>query len=134
MPLSRLRNEQGIALVTTIVLTAVMLVLGTAILGVVITQANQTSRERVGEAAFNLAEATLNAQAFLLGRNWPQASVSGTCGANTLTGTLAQPPASASPSLRDQVQSILAQTYDGSGNPSGSRWWVTACAEGWFTL
>ena len=130
MPLSRLRNEQGIALVTTIVLTAVMLVLGTAILGVVITQANQTSRERVGEAAFNLAEATLNAQAFLLGRNWPQASVSGTCGANTLTGTLAQPGASASPPLRDQVQSILAQTYDGSGNPSDSRWWVTACAEG----
>lgn len=127
---SRLRNEQGIALVTTIVLTAVMLVLGTAILGVVVTQAQQTSKERSGEAAFNLAEATLNAEAFLLGRNWPTTSVAGTCDANTLTGTLTSPGTVASPSLTQQVQSILAQTYDGSGSPTASQWHVTACAEG----
>ena len=78
MPMSRLRNEQGIALATTIILVAVMLVMGAAILEVVNTQAQQTSKDRAGESAFNLAEATLNSEAFLLGRNWPQASVGGT--------------------------------------------------------
>ena len=128
--MSRLRCERGIALVTTIVLLAVMLVMGTAILGVVITQANQTTKERRGEAAFNLAEAALNAEAFLLGRNWPKTAVAGTCAANTLTGTLATPPSTPSPTLAQQVQSILAQTYNGSGSPSASQWWVSACAEG----
>lgn len=132
MPLSRLRSEQGIALVTTIVLTAVMLVLGSAIVGVVITQADQTTKDHSGEAAFNLAEAALNAEAFLLGRNWPATSVAGTCGsaANTLTGTLASPGAIPSPTLSQQVQSILAQTYDASNTPTTSRWRINACAEG----
>ena len=130
MPMSRLRNEQGIALPTTIILVAIMLVMGAAILQVVTTQATQTTRDRVGESAFNLAEATLNAQAFLLGRNWPQASVAGTCDANTLTGDLTDPGTVASPTLTQQVQSILAQTYNGSGNPTASSWHVTACTEG----
>jgi hypothetical protein len=45
-----------------------------------------------------------------------------------MTGTLAEPATSASPSLREQVQSLLAQTYRGA-DPS-SQWWVTACEEG----
>jgi Tfp pilus assembly protein PilX len=129
MSMSRLRNDQGIALVTTIILVAVMLVMGAAILTVVNTQADQTTKDRAGESAFNLAEATLNAEAFLLGRNWPQASVAGTCKANTLSGDLTTPPTIASPSLTQQVQSILAQTYNGSGNPTASTWHVTACAD-----
>ncbi len=127
---SRLGSEQGIALVTTIVLTVVMLVLGTAVLGVVVTQAEQTSNERGGEQAFNLAEAALNGEAFLLGRNWPSTAVAGTCDANTLSGTLASPATSPSPTLTEQMQSILAQTHAGSANPTTSRWYVTACAEG----
>jgi len=45
-----------------------------------------------------------------------------------MTGTLVTPAATAS--LPDQVQSLLAQTYAGSGSPSASQWWVTACEEG----
>lgn len=127
---SRLRAEQGIALFTTIVLTAVMLILGTAILGVVVTQAQQTTKERGGESAFNLAEAALNSEAFLLGRNWPTTPVGGTCGdtTNTMTGTLATPAALTS--LTQQLQSILSQTYNGSGDSTASQWHVSACYEG----
>lgn len=124
----RLQDEQGIALVTTIVLTAVMLVLGAAILGLVITQTGETKVERSGESAFNLAEATLNADAFLLGRSWPQTPVAGTCKANEITGDLTAPATTTL--LKDQVQSILQQTYDGSSNATSSKWWVTACADG----
>jgi hypothetical protein len=123
------RSEQGFALVTTVILTAVMLILGTAILGLVVTQSGQTSTERGGESAFNLAEATLNAEAFLLGRNWPKTgSPTTSCDASTLVGTLATPASTAT--AAQQVQSLLAQTYTGSGNPTSSQWHVTACAEG----
>lgn len=127
--MSRLRTEDGIALVTTIILTSVMLIMGWAILGLVVTQTGQTSTERRGESAFNLAEATLNANAFLLGRSWPQTPVAGTCGNNELTDNL-DPTQAATTPLAQQIKSILTQTYDGSGTPTASNWWVMACAEG----
>jgi hypothetical protein len=131
-----MRSERGSALVTAVLVVATMLVLGTAMLSVVDTQTEQTRAERTGDATFNLAEAALNAEAFLLGRNWPQStaqmpSPSGAaspCSGQTMTGTLADPPASATPSLRDQVQRILAQTY--TGTTTAAEWWVTACQDG----
>lgn len=131
-----MRSERGSALVTAVLVVAAMLVLGTAMLSVVDTQTEQTRVERTGDVTFNLAEATLNAEAFLLGRNWPQStaqmpSPSGAaspCSGQTTTGTLADPPASATPSLRDQVQSILAQTHTGA--TTSAQWWLTVCQEG----
>lgn len=124
-----LRNEGGSALVTAIVVVAMMLVLGTAALGVVLTQTDQTRKERTGESTFNLAEATLNAQAFLLARDWPQTVNAASCSSQTVNGTLTLPAPSAV-TLRDQVQRLLAQTYAGEANAATSQWWVTTCAEG----
>lgn len=136
--------EDGFALVTTVALVAIMLVIGTALLSVVLTQTAQTRTERVDDSAFNLAEAALNAEAFLLGRNWPQSaaqrpvpgSPAAPCGGSpgnlgqTITGPLTAAAASPSPTVTDQVQSILSQTYAGGGASATSRWWVTACEEG----
>lgn len=126
----RTAGEEGIALVTTIVVVAIMLVLGTALFGIVLTQTGQTRTERVGDSAFNLAEAALNADAFLLGRNWPQAASAPLCGtpAQTLSGTLATPADTTT--LSGQVRSVLAQTYTGGDVTAASRWWVNTCAEG----
>ncbi len=135
--MTTIRQERGSALVTTIFVIAVLITLGFALLSSVDAQTGQTRAERAGESAFNLAEATLNAQAFLLGRNWPRgtaqlpnpAAPAAPCSGQTLTGTLDAPPASASPSPREQVQSILAQTYRGGGG-AASTWWVTTCEDG----
>jgi Tfp pilus assembly protein PilX len=132
----RAAREEGIALVTVIVLVTMMLIMGFAMLAVVDTQTAQTRTERRSETAFNVAEAALNAQAFLLGRNWPQTAAqmpnpgapATPCSSQTMDGTLDKPVATANLSLRDQVQSIMAQTFEQS--TSGAHWWVTTCAEG----
>jgi hypothetical protein len=133
-----LRNERGSALITAVLVVAMMTGLGTAMISVVDTQTAQTRVQRSSDATYNLAEATLNAEAFLLGRNWPQSTANmptpggpaSPCSGQTITGTLDHPPASATPPLRDQVQSILAETNTGATNPSAAKWWVTACQEG----
>jgi hypothetical protein len=133
-----LRSERGNALITAVLVVAMMAGLGTAMISVVDSQTTQTRVQRSSDATFNLAEAALNAQAFLLGRNWPQstanmpapAGAASPCSGQTMTGTVADPPSSASPSLRDQVQSLLAQTYTDATDMSGAKWWLTACQEG----
>ena len=133
-----LRSERGNALITAVLAVAMMASLGTAMVTVIDTQTKQTRVQRASDTTFNLAEATLNAQSFLLGRNWPQStanmpSPSGAaspCSGQTTTGTLDEPPASQTPSLRDQVQSILAETYKDSTTTTGAKWWVTTCQEG----
>jgi hypothetical protein len=133
---SAMRHQEGAALVTTVIAVAIMVSLGFGMLSIVDTQTALTRTERASEAAFNLAEGALNAEAFLLGRNWPRgtaqmpapSSAAAPCSGQTMTGTLADPPASATPSLRDQVQSLLAQTHRGAATTS--QWWVTACEQG----
>jgi hypothetical protein len=125
----RLRDQRGSALVIAIVVVATMAVLGTATLSIVNAQTDQTGKQRTGESTFNLAEATLNAQAFLLARDWPQAVNASSCSSTTVNGTLAM-PASTAMTVRDQVQRVLAQTYANDSNAATAQWWVTICAEG----
>lgn len=55
-------------MITAILLIAVMISVGLAALSTVDTQSEQSRRERVGESTFNLAEAALSNQIFILGR------------------------------------------------------------------
>jgi hypothetical protein len=66
--LRRLRGERGNVMVTAMLLIAVMLSVGLAAMSTVDTQSEQSRRERVGESSFNLAEAALSNQIFILGR------------------------------------------------------------------
>jgi Tfp pilus assembly protein PilX len=129
-----LRREDGAALITAIASVAIMATLGFSLLSVVDSQTAETKTERASESAFNLAEATLNAHAFLAGRNWPRstaqmpapATAAAPCSGQQMAGTLDPPAATAT--MRDQIQNMLAQTYRGA--TAGSQWWVTACEEG----
>src|SRR3954471_15363483 len=61
-------DERGNVLVTAILLMSVMLSVGIAGASTVDTQTAQSRKERERESTFNLAEAALSAQPFILGR------------------------------------------------------------------
>jgi Tfp pilus assembly protein PilX len=69
----RARNEEGFAVVTAILLLAVILGLGLGLLQFADAQQKASTREQASEAAFNVAEAALNAQVGQLSREWPTA-------------------------------------------------------------
>ena len=64
----KLAEERGNVLVTAILLMAIMLSVGIAVASTVDTQTTQSRKERERESTFNLAEAALSAQTFILGR------------------------------------------------------------------
>jgi hypothetical protein len=66
--MKKLGDERGNVLVTAIMLMSVMLSVGIAIASTVDTQTNQSRKERERESTFNLAEAALSSQTFILGR------------------------------------------------------------------
>jgi hypothetical protein len=66
--MKRLREEGGTVLVTAIIAVTLMTALGLAAMSQVDTQTSQSRVERERESAFNLAEAALSAQTFVLGR------------------------------------------------------------------
>lgn len=76
--LSRLRDDEGgWALVTAMILMAVMLATGVAMASFTDTQTQMSGKMRTRETAFNLAEAALNAQVFALASEWPGPGYSG---------------------------------------------------------
>jgi type II secretory pathway pseudopilin PulG len=67
----RMRNEEGFAVVAAIVILAVIMGLGLGLLQFADAQQKASTREQASEAAFNVAEAALNAQVGQLDRKWP---------------------------------------------------------------
>ena len=65
------REERGSAVVIAMVLMTVMLAMGLATIGFGRGQRNLAVGERVRESSFNLAEAALHSQVFVLARTWP---------------------------------------------------------------
>ena len=72
---ARLASEQGWALVTALLLMAMMMSAGLAVATYVDNEGNQSRIGRNRESAFNLAEGALNAQVFALAQGWPGAGV-----------------------------------------------------------
>jgi hypothetical protein len=100
----KLDNERGNVLVTAILLMTVMMSVGLALASTVDTQTTQSRKERERESAFNLAEASLSAQTFILGRKG--------------TGTLSRPyPAAGCPASGDDFfcpsSAHLMRSYTG---------------------
>jgi hypothetical protein len=65
---NQLAQERGNVLVTAILLMSIMLSVGVAIASTVDTQTAESRKERERESTFNLAEAALSSQTFILGR------------------------------------------------------------------
>jgi hypothetical protein len=73
--MTRIRQEDGWTLITGVMLMTVMLAMAMATFSFVDTQQQQSGDSRKRETAFNVAEATLNAQMFALSRDWPGAGM-----------------------------------------------------------
>jgi hypothetical protein len=67
----RLRSEQGTILATTMILMSLMTMGGLATYSYVGGQTSESGRQRVRETSFNVGEALLGAQVFILSRGWP---------------------------------------------------------------
>jgi type II secretory pathway pseudopilin PulG len=114
--MSRLKEERGNVVVIAILLIAIMLAAGLAVMSTVDTQTAQSRQERERESSFNLAEAALSAQTFVLGRRG--------------TGTATRPyPASCGTGLPADFfcpdDGQLMRSYNGSGQVdfgSDTRW------------
>ncbi|MGB9376359.1 MAG: hypothetical protein WCB04_02490, partial [Mycobacteriales bacterium] len=76
---ARIADEGGWAIVLAIVLTAITIVMGLALLAIVDTQSKQAGIQRRATSAFTLAEGILNAQSFALSRAWPEATAHIAC-------------------------------------------------------
>ena len=72
----RMNDERGSAIIMAIVLMTMMVAVGLAAYSVVDTQQTESMRERQRESSFNLAEAALNSQSFVLSRRWAGAATS----------------------------------------------------------
>jgi Tfp pilus assembly protein PilX len=69
--MTRARNEEGFAVVAAVVLLTVIMGLGLGLLLFTDSQQKASTRQQASEAAFNVAEAALNAQVGQLSREWP---------------------------------------------------------------
>jgi hypothetical protein len=101
-----LNDERGGVIITAILLIAVMLSIGLAAMSTVDTQTEQSRRERVRESGFNLTEAALSNQIFILGRKG--------------TGTALRPYPERCPVVDEQFcpdDANLLRNYDQSTHP-----------------
>jgi Tfp pilus assembly protein PilX len=67
----RIQSEEGFAVATAMVLLMVILMLGLVVLQQADFQTRSSAHERAGEAAFNLAESAMEAEAFQIQQAWP---------------------------------------------------------------
>jgi hypothetical protein len=74
MNLTHLEDQRGFAMVTAIVLMALMLGLGIAALGLTDSESGRTREQRVRESAFQLDEGVLYAQSLVLSNTWASAA------------------------------------------------------------
>ena len=68
---ARLAQQEGVALVTAVVVMMLMMSVGLATYSTVDTQSQQSQKERSQESAFNLTEGALQQQGYVLGAYWP---------------------------------------------------------------
>jgi Tfp pilus assembly protein PilX len=125
----RVREEQGFVLITAIILLAVMLGLGIALVAYTNSQQSASGREQASEAAFNLAEAALNAQIAQISREWP--------GVGTNAETLQEvcTPSTAAPTNYCPEAEMLATAYPSTNDASctGNEAWGSSLTNPWTT-
>jgi Tfp pilus assembly protein PilX len=122
----RARNEEGFAVVTAIVLLTVILGLGLGLLLFTDSQQKASAREQASEAAFNVAEAALNAQIGQLSRKWPQSEVEMP---KECTSSTANSETNDCPSPTD----LKVDPNTGSTTCSGTEAWGSPLSNQWTT-
>ena len=69
--IARLRQQEGLALVTAVIVMMLMMSVGIAVYASVDTQSRASKTEKNQESSFNLSEGALQQQGYVLGANWP---------------------------------------------------------------
>lgn len=126
------RNEEGFAVVAAVVLLTVIMGLGLGLLLFADNQQKASAREQASEAAFNVAEAALNAQVGQLSRKWPfkeprtvaeaEAEMPSSC---TATGTSTEANGCPNPTdlkLDPNTSSTTCSGTDAWGSPLSNQW------------
>lgn len=117
----RLHRDDGMALVTAMLVMTLLLVFGFSLLSNVETQGNDSRRERVRESSFQLSEGALNAQIFQLSSRWPS-STTGAGGASTIY------PASCTQTSSEQdcpSTTALTASFGNVDQAGGNTAWTT---------
>jgi Tfp pilus assembly protein PilX len=119
----RARNDDGFALVSAIVLLTVIMALGLGLLLFTDNQQKASTREQASEAAFNVAEAALNAQVGQLSRKWPlnETEMPPTCVAGTSTETN-NCPSPTDVKVDPNTGSTTCSGTDAWGSPLSNQW------------
>lgn len=115
----RLADERGWALVTSLLVLGIMLSLALPLMTMVDTQQQASSQERRHEGSFNLAEAVLNAQVFVLSGDWP----------TTATESWPASCTEGSTSLKCPAPAAIADSYSGV-DYAARRWAVLVRDDG----
>jgi Tfp pilus assembly protein PilX len=128
---SRLREESGLALIQTLMLSLLMVALGIALVMQVSGQQRESFQERTRESSFNLAEAALNAQIAQLARAWPTiaSAAASSCDATTTSNSTCPTAATiANGYSGGDYGSSAANAWRTSlrDNATGERYWTTA--------
>jgi Tfp pilus assembly protein PilX len=123
------RDEGGWALVTALMLMAVMVVGGASLMAAVDTETGSSKVERQRETAFNLAEAALNAQLFALSRDWAGKGMAANAAANTAANPYPAWCTPASTSSRCPSSPALTSAF-ASTDAAGSTWNTTVRDDG----
>ena len=71
MMINRLRNQDGYAVPTAMILMSIMLTIGFAVVMFSDSETNSSNRERIHESRLNLAEGVIAAEIFQMSRSWP---------------------------------------------------------------
>lgn len=132
----RLGDERGSIVVTAVLVMAIMIPIGLALLSLVDTQAKDSGIERTRDRAFNLADSALHSAAVSLGLGaWPAAAGSapsnagptGTsmaCGLASYGATLGAPTNAGS--ATERLQPNLNATYE-DRSYTGATWQINVC-------
>jgi Tfp pilus assembly protein PilX len=113
-----LKQERGTAIVVAIALMTMMTVVGLAAYSFVDTQQVESMRERQRESSFNLAEATLNSQSFVLSRRWAGSATAYASTTPTCSNTSA-------PALYCPDPAQLSAAYNTPDYATGATWKTT---------
>jgi len=120
----RARDEEGFAVVAAAVQLTVILGLGLGLLLFTDSQQKASAREQASEAAFNVAEAALNAQVGQLSRKWPQTEVEmpKECASSTANSETTDCPSPTDLKLDPNTGSTTCSGAEAWGSPLSNQW------------
>ena len=117
----RLRSEEGgWALVTALVMMAIMMPVGLAVASYGDTRTKLSATERARESAFNLAEGVLSTEVYMLSHNWP-----GNSGVAYYANGCSSATPGANPPDECPDDSRLMANFQGADYASGTSWTAT---------